>query len=125
MNQKSEFILQHGPSCTVVQWQEMINCWADLKGWNRSTDMTPNDVLASLMLITGEVAEASEDVRDGKMETYLDAKGKPCGFPSEIADTVIRCLHLASMLKIDLAKEIATKMEYNYSRPFRHGGKLA
>ncbi len=125
MSTRSEFILQHGPNCTLKQWQDMINSWADLKGWNRTKPMAPNDVLASLMLVTGEVAEASEDVRDGKMETYWDEKGKPCGFPTEIADVMIRCIHLASMLKIDIAKEVATKMEYNYTRSYRHGGKLA
>jgi NTP pyrophosphatase (non-canonical NTP hydrolase) len=103
----------------------MINTWADLKGWNQEEKLLPSDILANLMKIVGEVSEAHEDVREDKMETYCDSNGKPCGFPSELADVMIRCLHLGSMLKIDLGYEMASKMEYNYTRTYRHGGKKA
>lgn len=50
---------------------------------------------------------------------------KPCGFPSELADVVIRCFDLASIMGIDLATAILEKMRYNETRPYRHGGKAA
>jgi NTP pyrophosphatase (non-canonical NTP hydrolase) len=83
-----------------------------------------------LMLIVSELAEALEDVRAGKLPhetTYECADsvrlGKPCGVPSEMADVIIRVLHFCGKHGIDIEKAVKEKMEYNESRPFRHGGK--
>ena len=74
-----------------------------------------------LALIHSEVSEALEDYRDGVMITTVDAKGKPVGFPSELADIVIRICDLAGALGIDLDVEIEQKMRYNAGRPRKHG----
>jgi len=81
------------------------------------------DIPQRLCLIHSEVSEALEDYRDGNMNTVLDDKGKPCGFPSEIADIVIRVADLCGRLGIDLESEIKTKMAYNATRSHKHGGK--
>lgn len=91
-------------------------------------DGTANQNIPSkLMLIVSEAAEALEDYREGKMELDFDltiGKGnKPIGFPSEIADIVIRVFDLCGYLGIDLEKAIQAKMVYNQSRPYMHGGK--
>jgi len=65
------------------------------------------------------VSEDLEEYRVGKMETYLEENGKPCGFPSEIADTIIRLLDLSGYQGIDIEKEISLKMEYNKTREYR------
>lgn len=48
---------------------------------------------------------------------------KPTGFPTELADIVIRVFDLAGALNIDLEEVILRKMAYNETRPYRHGGK--
>lgn len=50
---------------------------------------------------------------------------KPVGFPSEVVDAIIRLLGLCVREKIDVAKALRVKMEYNELRPYRHGGKQA
>ena len=65
------------------------------------------------------MSEDLEEYRVGKMETYLEENGKPCGFPSEIADTIIRLLDLSGYQGIDIEKEISLKMEYNKTREYR------
>ncbi|OHE41493.1 MAG: hypothetical protein A2Y16_05485 [Tenericutes bacterium GWF2_57_13] len=48
---------------------------------------------------------------------------KPEGIPSELADIVIRVMDICGYHGIDLEAAIAEKMEYNRTRPMRHGGK--
>ena len=74
-----------------------------------------------LALIHSEVSEALEDYRDGAMVTTVGETGKPVGFPSELADIVIRVCDLAGALGVDLEAEIAQKMRHNASRPRKHG----
>jgi len=82
-------------------------------------------IMTKLMLCVTELAEAAEDYRrGGDMTTALvGPKAKPCGFPTELADTVIRIFDLAGALGIDLEAEIMQKLDYNEGREHRHGGK--
>lgn len=41
----------------------------------------------------------------------------------EVADLIIKALCIASALKIDAAKAVYIKNEFNKTRPFRHGKK--
>jgi NTP pyrophosphatase (non-canonical NTP hydrolase) len=99
-----------------------IHALATEKGWWEKKDRNIGELIA---LCHSELSEALEDWRESKMKTYLNEKGKPCGFPSEIADTVIRLFDLCEALGIDLEKEIESKHNYNKSRSYRHGGKIA
>ena len=49
---------------------------------------------------------------------------KPEGIPSELADIVIRVADLCGYYGIDLEAAITEKMEYNKSRPYKHGNKV-
>ena len=106
-----------------------------------------NYYTARLALITTEVAEAIEELRNGRQvdETYysggysieddagepiiessekVDHAGKdrkPEGVPSELADVVIRSFDLAHEAGIDLAAMIEEKLAYNATRARKHG----
>ena len=85
---------------------------------------TPPNIPERLALIHSEVSEALEDYRDGKMSLVLTDSGKPIGFPSELADILIRVLDLAAHLGIDADHAVRVKMEYNSGRPHKHGRKV-
>lgn len=86
---------------------------ANEKGWWDDGDW---NLPEKLMLIVTEVAEA--------MECYRDST-KSKGLESELADIVIRVADLCGKLGIDLDRAVREKMDYNETRPYRHGGKRA
>lgn len=117
---------------SIAEWQIETHANATAKGWwddyPRIDDvvlLTTDEILSKLMLIVSEISEALEDARVGDMTTTEVGNGKPVGFPSEIADVVIRCMDLCGAMGIDLEGEIERKAAFNRLRPFRHGKKLA
>jgi NTP pyrophosphatase (non-canonical NTP hydrolase) len=81
------------------------------------------DVPEVLMLIVSEAAEALEEYREGKSLTeirYTD-DGKPEGFPTELADIIIRVLDACVFYKIDIDAAMEAKATYNAKRPHMHG----
>ena len=96
------------------------------KGWWENPDRNIGELLA---LIHSEISEALEVYRehgkDGLRKTWTEDDGKPEGFTIELADAVIRIADLCGALGLELEEALETKMEYNRSRPQRHGGKVA
>jgi NTP pyrophosphatase (non-canonical NTP hydrolase) len=84
------------------------------RGWTIPQSFTETDAIArKLCLIHSEVSEALEAVR-------VNDKGN---FGEELADIIIRTLHLAHGLNIDIDNEVSHKIEVNRTRPYMHGGK--
>lgn len=83
--------------------------------------------LVQLALIHTEVSEGVEEVRKPDYEPtriyYEPGKSKPEGLPIELADTIIRCLDMATCHNIDIENAINLKLAYNAQRGYRHGGK--
>ena len=98
-------------------------------GWHDKT-RTIGDLIC---LMHSELSEALEEHRKGKtpQEIYyveknpilLGAPIKPEGIPIELADCIIRIFDFCGLHNIDLEKALSLKMEYNKTRPYRHGNK--
>lgn len=108
---------------TLNELRDECHAIARSKGWYDGPG--ERNIGEQLMLIVTEVAEAMEDLRDEKMTMSVDVAGKPIGFPSEIADVLIRVFDLAGYLRIDLDSAVEAKMKFNQRRSYRHGGKAA
>ena len=81
-----------------------------------------------LMLIVSELGEACEALRnDNRQEKKCSSCGstdvvwKKDSFEDEICDTVIRILDMCEALHIDLEWQIENKLNYNKTRPTKHG----
>ena len=108
----------------IKEMVERAHATAKEKGWYESGEVNIGEKLA---LIHSEISEALEAYRDDP-EGMADFEapqviGKPEGFAIELADAVIRIADLCGHLGIDLTAAIAIKMNYNDTRPHRHGGK--
>jgi len=104
-----------------------------------------NDFPTQSLLTVTEIAEAVEEFRDhrglneiwyshtvksnnGKTKTISEVSAdtpgaKPEGIPVELGDAIIRICDWCGQNAIDLLTAIRIKVEYNRTRPFRHGGK--
>jgi NTP pyrophosphatase (non-canonical NTP hydrolase) len=111
----------------IEHWQEQIRHLNTQKGW-RNPDGTHKNSFGELVaLLHEEVSEIlsayrSNGTRD-MTEVRSDILPKPEGVGSECADVFIRLLDLCDVAGIDLVGELERKMQYNWTRPYRHGGK--
>jgi NTP pyrophosphatase (non-canonical NTP hydrolase) len=95
------------------------------KGWWPEGDDDVNNIPEKIALVHSELSEALEEYRNHRIPDgiYMDNPSKPEGFGIELADAVIRIFDLAEYLQIDIQECIEVKMDYNKTRPQRHGGK--
>lgn len=118
---------------------------SEKKGFN--TDVENQHPAISIMLIVTELSEAVEADRNGRwcsfdvgnfLRTETDSDGHPVcvehfkdafktnikdTFQDEIADAIIRILDFCGANNIDIDSHVKAKLEYNRTRPFKHGKK--
>lgn len=112
------------PDLTVKELLKASHDTAKQKGWWEK-ERPFGDQVANFH---GEVSEAWEEYRKfgldpAKFLYFVD--GKPEGIAAELADVFIRIADTCEHYGIDLTEAIRVKLEYNKTRPYRHGNKLA
>lgn len=82
------------------------------KGWWE----TDRNFLELICLIHSELSEAVEAYRNREGDDHI---------VEELADVFIRIFDLCGSRGWDLEGAVRRKMDFNKTRPYRHGGKLA
>jgi len=96
--------------------QERINECAREHGWWEQ----PNHG-EKIALMHSELSEALEALRHG--DPASDHIPGFTGCEEELADCIIRIMDFAEQNELLVAAAIEAKMEFNETRPFKHGGK--
>lgn len=87
-------------------------------GW-WETDRNDGEMIA---LMHSELSEALEALRHG--DPPDDHIPEFTGTEAEFADVIIRIMDMAAARGLLVPEAIAAKIEYNRTRPYKHGGKL-
>lgn len=92
---------------------ELCGSWfTSVQGFNR------DNFDGDCMLIVTEIAEAVEADRKKAADDHVPSIE---GRAVELADALVRILHVASKYNIPLGEAFIAKMEYNFTRPVLHG----
>lgn len=96
-----------------------------LEAWRSHAPLDRNTADMSL-----EVADLIMQTPEDELPALLKQLGpelitKPEGIASELADVLIRVADAAGAYAIPIANAVRTKMAFNRTRSFRHGGKAA
>lgn len=95
--------------------------WVDFD--NAPKKYKPFILAVKIALVITEVSEALEAARDGKYTMYA-VGDKPEGVVVELADAIIRIFDLCEKLGLDLKTALLEKLDYNETRPIKHGNKV-
>lgn len=94
---------------------------SESKGWEIPVN-DPEKLGNKIALMHSELTEALEGLRIGDPKSEHIPEFTQ--MEEEFADTMIRIMHFAKRMKLRVAAAMMAKMEFNETRPVKHGGKL-
>ncbi len=87
----------------------------------RAMDNDSYDAIRQPIYRNTESGELTRDSGHYGIERWV--LHKPEGVASELADVIIRIADMCGLYGINIESAVREKMEFNKTRPYRHGGK--
>ena len=100
-------------------------CWVNAEAHGFHKDGSNNSPAVWVANLHGEISEFWEAYRKGKLDAPCDKPIPLTCADEELADEIIRCFDVAKQKGLDIGRAVAIKHQYNITRPFLHGDKLA
>ncbi len=100
---------------TINDLATLIADWAKDQGFSQDVNFAEK-----IALCHSELSEALEADRNDAMDQHLPQYS---GSGVELADTIIRVLHLAALMGEPIGEIILAKMVFNETRQHKHGKK--
>lgn len=98
---------------TFDSLQELCTDWfSRVQGFDRK------NFDGDAMLVVTELAEAVEADRKNLPDVHVPTLS---GREVEFADALVRIFHMGGKYNLDLSSAFVAKMEYNFTRPVKHG----
>lgn len=119
------FGVEMGTKLNLDEWANKIHQLMIEKGWYDPDK--PRSFGEIVALVHSELSEALEEHRKGHdcHDVYFDdGKDKPEGIAVEMADALIRILDWFDSQGLSADYYVGLKMDFNATRPARHGGKV-
>lgn len=119
-NQQAEIIqLMHIISADIHLTSKAKGFWDWYYAHMDDPEAVNRYILSALMLSVTELAELAEGVRhDNPSDQHLPEFSSA---EVEAADAIIRILDMSNALKWRTPEALIAKLEYNKSRPYKHG----
>jgi NTP pyrophosphatase (non-canonical NTP hydrolase) len=117
-NQKGTVNMEQSFKESFDAVQGRVHRNARAKGWH---DKEPRNNAELIALMHSELSEGLEFLRHGNPAS--DHIPDFTGIEEELADVVIRIMDMAQLRGYRLSDAILAKIEFNATRPHRHGGK--
>lgn len=100
---------------------ERVTSISESKGWTIPVN-DPEKLGNKICLMHSELSEAEEALRNGNPAS--DHIPEFTGMEEEFADVIIRIMHFAERMNLRVPQAMFAKLDFNETRPVKHGGKL-
>lgn len=98
--------------------ESIVNERSNREGWDFNSENLES-VASKLALMHSEISEALESLREG--DPVSDKIPEFTGMEEEFADLIMRLMHISHKRNLRVPEAIFAKLNYNLTRPHKHG----